>query len=289
MSPAWTIRTLIAWTAQWLSGHGISSPRLDAELMLSHALHCQRLDLYLHPDKPVTEAERAIFRSFIKRRAHHEPVAYILGYKEFWGRNFDVDSRVLIPRPETETLIETAINKLKNNDDCLIADLGTGSGCIGVTLALEFPGIRVIASDISSRALDVAKRNAVTLNVTDRIIFCQGHWCDVFPAVTNPYSLEMILSNPPYISSDELPALQPEIVKFEPSIALEGGKDGFKAYESLVKDAGYWLKSGGWLIMEIGCMQAETVKRYLTDASFVSIECIQDGTGRDRVVSGVKI
>jgi release factor glutamine methyltransferase len=288
MASAWTIRSLITWTTQWLCRHGIASPRLDAELMLSHALHCQRLDLYLYPDKPVTEAERVVFRSFIKRRANREPVAYILGYKEFWGRTFEVDSRVLIPRPETETLIEVAITKLSKTDTCLIADLGTGSGCIGVTLASEFQGIRVIASDISGGALEVAKKNAAKSDVADRIIHCKGDWCDIFPTVTTPCSVELILSNPPYIPSADLHKLQPEILKFEPSIALEGGKNGITSYEKLIKDAGHWLTSGGWLIMEIGCRQAETVQRYLTDASFVSIECKQDGTGRDRVLCAMK-
>jgi len=165
----WTIRQLIAWTVPWFTDRGIESPRLDTEVLLSHALKCQRLDLYLNPDAPVTEVERDEYKLLIKRRAAREPVAYIVGHKEFWRRQFFVDRRVLIPRPETETLIETALELVNGNPGSLIADLGTGSGCIAITLAAECQDARVIATDVSSAAIDVAILNAKDLNVTERM------------------------------------------------------------------------------------------------------------------------
>ncbi len=284
----WTIRKLITWTAQWLKGYGVASPRLDAELLLSHAINCSRLDLYLDPDKPITDTERAIFRSYIKRRANREPVAYIIGYKEFWGRNFEVDSRVLIPRPETETLIEVAMSKIPDKESSVIADLGTGSGCIAITISLEAKNVKMIASDISTGALEVAKINALNLGVDNCIIWRHGSWCEVFNSLIEPGSLDLLLTNPPYIDSSELYELQPEIIKYEPQIALNGGKEGLEIYKDLIKDAAFWLKFGGCIIMEIGYKQADCIKDYLEESSFISVEIIKDISGKNRVISAIK-
>ncbi|MGB3975212.1 MAG: peptide chain release factor N(5)-glutamine methyltransferase [bacterium] len=284
----WTIRKLITWTAEWFKNFDIATPRLDAEILLSHTINCTRLDLYLDPDKPVTDTERAAFRSHIKRRANREPIAYIIGSKEFWGRNFSVDPRVLIPRPETETLIEAALSKIPEKAPWLVADLGTGSGCIAITIALEKPDVKVIASDISAGSIEVAKMNAFNLGASDRIMWRQGSWCTVFNSLIQPKSLDLLLTNPPYIASGELLELQPEISKYEPDIALDGGKDGLQAYKELVQEAVFWLKSGSWIIMEIGYRQGEDIKGILKEASFVSIEIIKDASGKDRVISAMK-
>ncbi|MBN1879162.1 peptide chain release factor N(5)-glutamine methyltransferase [bacterium] len=284
MSSIWTVRKLIAWTVPWFEERGISSPRLDAELLLACALHCSRIDLYLNPDKPLSETERLLYKTLIKRRAAREPVAYILGEKEFWRRTFKVDNRVLIPRPETEMLIETALNITKDSSEVMIADLGTGSGCIAVTLAAELPDSRIYATDISIEAIALANENARDLNVDEQIIFCSGSWFNALQSAAKPGSFDMIVSNPPYIATGLLNGLQPEISRFEPSLALDGGREGLDPYIVIVSGAKQWMKKGGYLILEIGCAQGDRISRYLSDASFDSIDIIKDLTGSDRII-----
>jgi release factor glutamine methyltransferase len=281
----WTIRKILAWTTAWFRQRGIETPRLDAEILLANALTCDRIDLYLTPDKPLTKTEKKVFRSLIKRRASREPIAYIIKLKEFYGRSYFVDSRVLIPRPETETLIDVLLANKPRGDDSMIADIGVGSGCIAITAALECSESKIFATDISKEAIVVAQKNAENFGLTHRLKILEGAWCKPFETIIRPHSLDVVLSNPPYIKSHSLKLLEPEIVKYEPVTALDGGETGLAAYAFLVEEAARWLKRDGWIIMEIGYDQAETVKKILSKASFTSIMITKDMAGNDRVVS----
>ncbi len=285
MKDIWTIRKILAWTTSWFNQHGIESARLDAEILLAKAIGVERIDLYLAPDKPLTDNERNVFKTYIKRRAAREPIAYIIGTREFYGRSFCVDSRVLIPRPDTETIIE--VLKTKYTKDCapVMADIGAGSGCLGITAALEFPESFVYATDVSRDALDVANMNARKLIHNSRFKLLKGSFYSPLKKVINQNSLDIIVSNPPYIRSSELKQLQPEVSKYEPHIALDGGEEGLDAITILIRDAILWLKPDGWIIIEIGYDQAEPVKEILSKSSFKSIMITSDLAGVDRVVS----
>lgn len=287
MTPIWTIRNLISWTIPWFDNHGVQSSRLDAELLLAHALDCRRLDLYLNPDKPVTEAERTRFKSLIRRRAAREPVAYIISEKEFYGRIFHVDRRVLIPRPETEALIETALKYASDRSVPHIVDLGTGSGCIAVTLALEIPDTHLLAVDQSRDAIAVAIENSTRHDVADRILFREGNWFEPLTDLAAPKTIDLVVSNPPYIRHDELQKLQPEITRYEPRLALDGGSDGLQPYLQIASGAKYWLKSGGCLILEIGHDQGDAVRQILANTEFGTISIFKDLAGLDRVIWAV--
>jgi len=285
MNSLWTIRKLIGWTSEWFAEKQIPSPRLDAEILLSHALGCSRLDLYLTPDKPVDEKERTLFRSYIRRRSNGEPVAYIIERKEFWSRNFFVNRHVLIPRPETEQVIETCLRLMETRQTPVIADMGTGSGCIAVTLALELPEPRIAAVDYSSKAIDVARKNAEVWNVSEKIQFFKGHWFEPLETGLPPGSFDLIVSNPPYIRRSELNDLQVEIRDFEPVAALDGGERGIDHYRILSRSAGKWLTRDGYIVFEIGDDQAEIISGILLEQSFQSIDVLKDLSGRDRVIT----
>lgn len=287
MEDVWTVRKLIGWTAAWFADKKIPSPRLDAEILLGHALGCSRLELYLAPDKPVDEREKALFKSMIRRRSRGEPVSYITGTKEFWSHSFTVSRDVLIPRPETEQVVETAIALIQDMDGSMIADLGTGSGCIAISIALAVESTHVLAVDLSENALDIARKNAERLNASDRIQFLQGSWYDPLKQIAEYASLDLIVSNPPYIKHDDRDTLQIEIRDFEPWQALDGGDRGLDHYLILSEGAAQWLKPGGCIVFEIGDDQADTVREILLNQSFHSIEVLQDPSGRDRVIKGI--
>lgn len=286
MKEIWTIRSLISWTTQYFSDKGCQSPRLDAEILLAHTLKCQRIDLYLNPDKPVQATERELFREYVKRRAAREPVAYIIGSKEFWSLEFLVDENVLIPRPETEELLGVVIERLSDIPNPLILDLGTGSGCISVVLARELSSAMIIAVDTSPKAINIARRNAENHSVSDRITFVHSHWFDAMSGTITENSLTAIVSNPPYISRDQYETLQPEIVSYEPEIALVGGDDGLDAYRSIVGQSHRWLTRNGWVFFEIGDEQNSKVENILAEHHFKSIESMKDASGRYRIVMG---
>jgi len=288
MNTIWTIRKLLGWTTEWFAGKGIPSARLDAELLLAHTLSCSRLDLYLTPDKPVDDAEKTRFKSLIKRRSRCEPVAYITGQKEFWSRSFRVTSDVLIPRPETERLVEITLALMDQYASPRIVELGTGSGCIAITLALERPDANILAGDISGSALDVARSNAAALRAGDRIQFYNGSWFDGIEKWVEPASIDLVVSNPPYIRSADVHDLQPDIRDYEPVSALDGGNSGVEAYHEIAEGAAYWLRPGGRLVLEIGYNQAEAVESVLSQHQFRAIDIHTDAAGRDRVIAGIK-
>ena len=273
---------LLADATAFLAGHGVPSPRLDAEVLLAHALGGNRTELYLR-DSPAPH-QRDAFCHALKRRARREPVAYITGVQEFWSLEFTVNRHVLIPRPETERVVELGLELLGSCPAPRILDLGTGSGCIAVALASQLSQARVWACDVSAEALAVARTNAAAHNVTGRMTFMQTDMRQRLSTVQAEFDL--IVSNPPYIAGPEFAALQAEVRDWEPRLALDGGKDGLDFYRRLLQDCPVQLRPGGWLVMEIGSTQSEAVMRVARSQDNLS-ECrlSYDYVGLPRVVS----
>lgn len=277
---SWTIRRVLAWTAKDFADRGIESARLDAELIVAHALGLTgRVALYMDLDRPLTEAERASVRDLVKRRRHHEPVAYIVGAKEFWGRRFAVSPAVLVPRPDTETLIERALQLLPEDSTARVLDLCTGSGIIGLTLAAERPGLTVDLTDVSPDALRVAEANAKSLGVAERVRLLQG---DLFAAVGRDERYALIASNPPYIPEAEVARLAPDVRDHEPHLALAGGADGFVIHRRLVEGAPRVLEPGGTVLVEVGAGQAPALEELFRAEAWV------ERTARHRDLGGIE-
>ena len=245
----WTVGRLLTWTTDWLSGKGSDSPRLDAEVLLAHVRGCPRIALYTAFDDVVDDAGRTAFRGLVKRRGEGEPVAYLVGSREFFSLALDVSPAVLIPRPETEGLVVRAIDLCRPLESPRIADVGTGSGAIAVALAKHLPKARVVATDISADALEVARGNVARLALDGRIDLVG---CDLLdaPAAAGPF--DCIVSNPPYVRDDEFAGLPRDVRDHEPKGALVAGPTGVEVVERLVGMAESRLVSGGWLLVEIG-------------------------------------
>ena len=279
---AWTIAAVLKWATEDFRARGIESPRLDAEVLLSRALGASRTQLVIDMMKPLSPEELARFRDMVKRRRAREPVPYILGEREFSGRRFEVDARVLIPRPDTETLVEVALARTRRVSMCArVLDLCTGSGCVAITLARERPTTDVTGSDASAGAVAVAEKNALRLGAYNAR-FVVG---DLYENVQNTYDL--ITANPPYIASGKIPGLSPDIVKFEPRLALEDGGDGYALTARIVDGAPARLAKGGVLAMEVGAGQAEHVAEMLRARGFSEIERARHYARIERVISGV--
>jgi release factor glutamine methyltransferase len=285
MEEFWTILKLIQWTTQYFCRKGISQPRTDAEVLLAHVLKTERLQLYLRFDQPLQAWELVAYREAVRRRATHEPLQYITGRQEFWSLELEVAPSVLIPRPETEILVEKALALLKENGTAhpWVLDLGTGSGAIAVALAHEHPQVRVLATDVSNAAIAVAQRNARRHYVADRIHLVAMDLCQALSTVDSTFDL--IVSNPPYIASSDIPGLAPEIAHFEPRNALDGGSQGLDAIRSIVDQAHGYLKPSGSLLVEIGHSQAEPLRHQLaTHPGYSTMEVIADYAGIPRVL-----
>lgn len=266
----------------YLEKNGVPSARLNAEHLVAHVLKKKRLQIYLEFDRPMSEAERAPLRELIRDRAARKPLQHLLGNWDFFGRTFTTDARALIPRPETEQLIEIALELLPEGES-LVADVGTGSGIIAITLAAERPGLRVIATDQSAAALELAEVNAARNEITDRIRFTQ---CDLLP--DEPSGYQLIAANLPYIPTAEMAGLQPE-VKFDPVSALDGGPEGLDLIIRLLPLARAKLKSGGHLLLEIGHDQGAKVRGLLEESGFSGVEVVKDYEGRDRIVKAQSV
>jgi len=277
----WTIRALMEWTEKHFLQRGIESPRLEAQLLLAHALGCKKTELYTRWNEPIIEEKRTRFRELIKRRLDGCPVQYLLGEREFFLLMLDVTPAVLIPRPETEVLVTEALALLKALPTARVLDIGTGSGAIALALAHRAKAALVTAIDISADALEVAKRNAVKHGLAERVRFLQG---DLLAPVAGE-SFEIIVSNPPYVTSAEFAALPPHVRDFEPRLALEAGPDGFAIYDRLIPSAALQLVPGGTLLLEIGSTQEEGVRERLVAAGLEVGATIRDGR-HPRVMSG---
>ncbi len=279
----WTIRTLLTWTADFLAKKGIESPRLDAELLLAHVLQCNRIDLIVRYTEEPTAAEKTSFRELVMKRAERWPTAYLIGKREFYLLSFEVTPAVLVPRPDTETLVLKAMDLLKGIPHPKVLELGTGSGCIAVSLAHMCKIANVTAVDISPDALDVAKRNAIKHNVADRITFRLGDW---YAPVPDGDTFDLIVSNPPYIPPAELAELSPEVRDHEPRLALDGGPDGLAFYRRLAMGLPKYLKPSGMIAVEIGSTQEPDVRAIFADTpGLANIQLFKDMANRPRVVT----
>lgn len=275
-----TVRELLTLATDYFQKKGITSSRLDAELLLAHVLKIDRVKLYCSLEQPVDGNETSEYRELVRRRKAFEPIAYITGQKEFYGLKFAVSPDVLIPRPDTETLIEAVRDLVSDTKALRICDVGTGSGAIAVTLASLFPKCDVTATDLSKEAIELATKNAETHCVKDRIHFIQ---CDLISESSGRFDL--IVSNPPYIPDKDREDLQPEIRLFEPEGALFGGEDGLDVIRRLISTSVDLLVTGGSLLVEIDGRQSKKVANLIRNAGvFDTIGTLNDLTGKERVV-----
>jgi release factor glutamine methyltransferase len=279
LAECWTVLKLLRWTADFFAGRGLDAPRLDAELLLAATLGLDRVGLYVNFERPLQAGELAAYRERVRRRAGREPLAYILGQAEFWSLPLKVTPEVLIPRPETELLVEEALPRLSGRQQVL--DVGTGSGALAIALAHERQELLVTAIDVSPAALAVAADNARSNGVAERIRFAQ-HDLGQLP----PGPFDLVVANPPYVPSGELAALMPEVRDFEPQLALDGGIDGLDAYRALARQAGAVLTAAGWLLVEVGSGQAPAVQELFAGAGLKEILVSRDLAGIERVVGG---
>ena len=278
----WTILNLLKWTTGYFESHHIDSPRTSAEILLAHVLNLKRIDLYMRYDQPLLKTELAAYKALVKRRVNNEPVAYLTGKKEFWSLDLKVDQDVLIPRPDTECLVETALKCLNTGSTGLILELGVGSGAIVLALASERRSYRYVATDISYKAVRIARENARIHQLDSFITFAVGNWLDPFPPQQPLFN--MILSNPPYIPSKDISGLQPEVARFEPLLALDGRTDGLHAIRQIIFSAYLVLNPGGVLLLEIGFDQKESVIRLIQQCGcYHSVHVVKDYAEHDRV------
>jgi release factor glutamine methyltransferase len=280
----WTVGRLLTWTTDYLKRQGSDSPRLDAEVLLAKARDCQRIELYTAFNELVADEIRTAFRELVKRRAGGEPVAYLVGYREFYSLAFEVTPDVLIPRPETEDLVLRVVDlcKTRSADELpRIADVGTGSGAIAVSGARHVPGSRWTAIDISPAALEVARRNAARHQVADRIEFLEG---DLLASLPSEAQFDIVVSNPPYVSRSEWEALKTDVRDHEPYQALVAGETGAEVIARLIPQAADHLRLGGWLLIEISPMIETAVAQLLqADARFESPAIHKDTAHHPRI------
>jgi release factor glutamine methyltransferase len=286
-----SIRSAVLSGAQLLGRAGLENSKLDAEVLLRHVLEIEKEQFYMRGNAPISREQEAEFRELLLRRLRREPVAYITGHKEFWSLDFVVTPAVLIPRPETELLVEVALRYLKslaNGSPLKVLEIGVGSGAISVCLAKEYAAAQIVAVDVSAIALDVARVNARNHGVADRIRFLPG---DLFaPVEPLQETFDLIVSNPPYIRSGELPRLAPEIYRWEPAVALDGGIDGLDAYRRIIEEGQKYLATGGYLVLEMGAdMDPALADLFACSGCYRPASVYHDYAGKHRVIAAVKL
>ncbi len=279
-----TVREILNEETRKLEAAGMETARLDAELLLAFCLKCDRLEFLKNPDSKINKNKLSQYTKLVERRLKYEPVAYITGRKEFWSFTLEVNKDVLIPRPDTEIIVEEALSIGKEIYKPRILDIGTGSGAIALALAKELPEAEIIATDISAAALKIAKKNARNLQLEKNIEFLKG---DLLAPVKDLF--DIIVSNPPYISAAEYEELPIGVKDFEPRLALLAGQTGVEFYEKLIYQSKNHLKKDGWLFMEIGAPQAEKILDIMQECAFFeNIDVRRDYAGHDRVIKGRK-
>lgn len=297
-SEPWTVRKVLEWTTGHLKKHGSDTPRLDAEILLAHARGCQRIQLYTAYDEPLTDAIRTTMRELVQRRAQAEPVAYLVGHREFFSLDFRVTHDVLIPRPDTETLVMAIIDGIQRlsttpvesgqpQQEIRILDMCTGSGCVAISVARHCQtsgaNVRVVATDLSPAALAVARENAARHHVEDRVEFREG---DLFAAIEPGSRFAIIASNPPYVPTDEIDKLDPEVARHEPRTALDGGPSGFVVMDRLIAAAPDFAEPGALFLMELSPEQAPTAQQKLNQTGrYANIAVQVDLARRPRVIT----
>jgi len=282
-----TVLSLLNETTEALSRHCPDTPRLDAEVLLVHLLKTDKINFYLYPENPVPDKAKEQLQELISRRTEGEPVSYIIGHKEFWSLRFKVNRAVMIPRPQTETLIEATLQIFPSGSSPSVLEIGTGSGAISIALSSELPRASIIATDISSEALTIARENA-SANGIASITFIQGNLYG--PVKTENKFFDLIISNPPYIPTDDISLLPAGIRNYEPHIALDGKLDGLEYYRKIVGEACNYLKSGGFLLLEVGDKQSRDVCHIISqNQGFSTPETVKDLLDIERVVKACRI
>lgn len=283
-SPPWTVLEALRWTEGWLSKGGIPTARLDAELLMAEVLSTDRVGVYMDHDRPLAEPERAAYRELIRSRARGLPVAYLTGRREFFGLSLEVDERVLVPRPETEGLVDRALELLPaDGAHPIVADVGTGSGAIACALAHERPGLKILATEIDGGAAASASRNVARL-APDRVRVVRADLLGCIAA----RSLGLIVSNPPYIAEGDTDGLHPHVAAHEPAVALYAGDDGLAVYRRLLPEAAERLTGGGHLVLELGAGQGEAVTALASSSGFEVVDIRPDLAGIPRVLCARK-
>ncbi|MGC6424048.1 MAG: peptide chain release factor N(5)-glutamine methyltransferase [Lentimonas sp.] len=274
-----SIREIKERTETFFKEKGVPNAKLDTDLLIAHSLGIKRLDLYLDLERPLTEAQLAVLRPLVKRRSQREPLQYILGTAEFYGLQLKVDQRALIPRPETEELVERIIEKFKDRSaPQRILDLGTGTGALACALAKAYPDATVTAVDFSDAALELAKENVAQFALEDQITIQQGSW---FAPIGEGETFDLIASNPPYLTEEEMTTAEPEVIDYEPSSALVSGADGLDDLRILVSETPTYLAKGGLLAMETGIHQHDKLTQLAKAAGMVG-DSVDDMSGRPR-------
>jgi len=281
LAAEWTIREVLNWTRGYFETAGIVQPRLEAEILLAHALDVDRLHLYLAPDKPLTEAERSTYRSIIKRRHEGVPLQHLIGEVSFFGLRFKVNRNALVPRPETEELLDRVLRMVPREKPVRCLDLGTGSGVLAVCLARYLPHAEVTAVDVSAEALALAKENAALNATNDRVRFIRSDWLAEVDG-----QFDFIVSNPPYIDRDEIPDLPTEVKDHEPMRALDGGSGGTEQIAGLLSGVRDALVSGGYLLLEIGHDQGDRVRELMLGVGLTGVTVETDLAGKERFAVG---
>ncbi len=297
----WTVRRLLEWTTSFFKEKGADSPRLEAEVLLADAMKTSRVELYVNFDSEPSEEVRANFRNLVKRRGLGEPVAYLVGKKEFYSLEFEVDSNVLIPRPETEQLVLEAVELVKKLEKSAagtedapgnaapiwrLCDVGTGSGFVAVALAKNLPNARLTAVDVQPGALAVAKKNAEKHDVADRIEFVESDLFAALGSVPPEESFDVVVGNPPYVSVSEYAELEPTVRDFEPKTALVGGETGTEIVARIVDAAPNYLKPGGKIYLEIGpSTAAATARLFENDPRWENVAVLRDFAQLERIVT----
>jgi len=284
------IRNILKWAIATLKEADIDSPGINADTLLSFVLSCDRTKLYTNPDEIISDADINRYKELINERIRHVPLQYITRHVEFMSLDFVVDKRVLIPRPETEILAETVLenshDKQHSNRKIIIMDIGTGSGNIAVSLAKNLSNVKIYASDISQEALEIAKENVRRHKVVDKVHLLNGDLFSAFISHIDPGSVDFIVSNPPYVSESEWKNLEPELRDNEPREALVAGKDGLCFHIQIIRDASDWLVPDGYLVIEIGETQANTIIKLMeSEGHYKDIEISKDLQGKERVIS----
>lgn len=283
---SWTVRRILDWTTAHLTKHGSDSPRLDAEVLLAFARKCERIRLYTNYEDEVSVPERALMRELVQRRSKSEPVAYLVGNREFFGLDFYVDQNVLVPRPDTETLVMEAVDEAQKLDSPVILDLCTGSGCVAIAVATHCPQASFWATDISPSALAIAQKNADSNGQSEKIQFLQS---DIFDGISDDCVFDSIVSNPPYIPDSEIERLEADVRQHEPRLALSGGSDGLVYYRRIIQEAASYLKESGTLLLEFSPEQESSLVQLLEETKkYTGIRVKADLAGRSRVVIAQK-
>ena len=290
MADIWTIQKLLAWITDYLTQKKVDSPRLSAELLLSHVLTMKRIELYMHFDKVIEQDQLDILRGFVKRAGDHEPIGYLVGKTEFYSLELAVCPDCLIPRPETELLVERAIEFLRTRTgNQHVLDLCTGCGCIAIAIAKNFPSDKIIATDISDGALSIAAQNVKKYKLEEKITLLAGDLFEPIIRQLDSPDFDLIVCNPPYVSEPELEKLDRNVKDFEPRLALHGGIDGLDIYRRIIADVDRFLKPDAALMMEIGYAQGPAIRELLEHAGlFASVSIEKDLSTNDRIAIAKK-